>query len=362
MSVTRRRRVGILVATLLFTAGTVGWFAYGPMARVVCATAGWSLDKPSDTKLWACKRSCVKGWAHDCVYYDEMQSGDIREMQRLLNAAAGETSPPMRPAVDRADDAARAQIGCDDGDGAACGALGDAYAGGGAFDPEPDSARSRAAWARGCDLGHAPSCTKLGERDFTSSPTDYARAIPLLRRGCDGADGYGCALLASAYHEGRGVAVDETRSVQLYDSSCALGSARGCGEAMQAHDRAGETQRALELALRGCALDDETSCYRVATWGDRTPLPPAVVAVLERRCAAQPTGSICYGLGLRLIAGAGLDADPTRGRAMFLRACHADASSAQAAAACDAYADLVEGHAGSEFGAGAGAMFEDRIP
>jgi hypothetical protein len=342
ISVTRRRRVGILVATLLFTAGTVGWFAYGPMARVVCATAGWSLDKPSDTKLWACKRSCVKGWAHDCVYYDEMQSGDIREMQRLLNAAAGETSPPMRPAVDRADDAARAQMGCDDGDGAACGALGDAYAGGGAFDPEPDSARSRAAWARACDLGHAPSCTKLGARDFTSSPTDYARAIPLLRRGCDGADGYGCALLASAYHEGRGVAVDEARSVRLYDSSCTLGWAAGCASAMEGHERAGEPRDAMEMALRGCTLDDESACYRVVVMGARSLLPPAVVAVLERRCAAKPAGAICYGLGLRLMSGVGLAADPARGRAMYLAACHATARDAAAVTACDSLADQIQ--------------------
>ena len=338
---TRRRRVVLALAASALAAGSLTWFVWGPLANVVCATAGPSLNEPTDTKLWACRRACVRDSARDCVYYDELHNGDIKEMQRLLNASDAAPSPPPR---ERADDAERAQSACENGDAGACGALGVLYAHGVAFDPMPDSGRARIAWARGCDGGDASSCTHLGELDFISGQPDYARALPLLRRGCEGGDGRGCLVLGNAYERGEGVPKDGDRSRELYDRSCALGWASGCADASDAFRRSGESDHALASALRGCLLDDALACDRLLQQAS-DPLPARVVEVTERECAADPTGSVCYRLGLRLMKGEGVDRDAARGRAMFLRACHAGtipASGDAGTGACDSYADLVE--------------------
>jgi len=150
------------LAASALVVGSLAWFAWGPLANVVCATAGASLKQPTDTKLWACRRACVRGSARDCVYYDELHNGEIKELQRLLSGP--DAAPPL-PAAERADDAERAQNGCNDGDAAACGALGTLYAYGVAYDPTHDNGRARAAWARACAGGHTPSCTQLRELD-----------------------------------------------------------------------------------------------------------------------------------------------------------------------------------------------------
>jgi TPR repeat protein len=326
----------LTLAASALVIGSLAWFAAGPLANVLCATAGTSLDQPTDTKLWTCRRACSLGSARDCVYYDELHNGEIKRMQRMLSAS--DAGPP--PPVDvRADDAERAQSGCDDGDAGACGALGVLYAYGVAYDPLPDDGRARAAWARGCEGGHAASCTQLGNLDLRSSQPDPARALPLLARGCDGGDGLGCFLLAGAYERGEGVTMDLERSGDLYDRSCALGWSAGCASASEAFDHAGKTDRALDAALRGCLLDDSEGCYRLLQRATG-PLPPAAVAVIERECAAEPTGPLSYRMGLRLIAGQGVDPDAVRGRAMFLRACYAGSTGPGGHAQCDSYARL----------------------
>jgi hypothetical protein len=270
---------------------------------------------------------------------DELHNGDIKELQRLLEAF---DPGPLPPAGQRADDAERAQNGCDDGDAGACGALGTLYAYGVAYDPMHDNGRARAAWGRACEGGHAPSCTRLGELDFVSGQPDYARALPLLRLGCEGEDGQGCLLLGNAYARGDGVPRDADRSRQLYDRSCTLGWAAGCADASEAFQRAGERERALASALRGCQLGDSLACDRLLQQATG-PLPPPAVVVIERECAADPKGSLCYRLGLRLMQGQGVDRDAPRGRAMFLRACYAGTtpgSGDAGASACDSYADF----------------------
>ena len=59
-------------------------------------------------------------------------------------------------------------------------------------------------------------------------PKDYAKAVTLFQKACDGGDMGGCSSLGWMYGNGHGVAKDYAKAVTLYQKACKGGADDAC--------------------------------------------------------------------------------------------------------------------------------------
>lgn len=85
---------------------------------------------------------------------------------------------------------------------------------------------------------------------------DYATGLTLSRRGCDGADPFGCFNTGVIYAYGLGVEIDMTEAAKYYELACGFDDAEGCFKASQLYSEgkgvAKSAARARELARKAC--------------------------------------------------------------------------------------------------------------
>jgi uncharacterized protein len=96
---------------------------------------------------------------------------------------------------------------------------------------------------------------------------DEAKAISLLTQACDAGVAAGCYNLG-VLHAGRGVA-RSVAAVRLFDKSCALGEAAACQALGAAHETgqggvAVDETKSAELYRRGCDQGASTACNALA--------------------------------------------------------------------------------------------------
>jgi len=60
------------------------------------------------------------------------------------------------------------------------------------------------------------------------TPAEPAKAVPLLRKACDGKLAQACGDLAYLYQRGQGVARDDALARRLYKQACDGGYAQAC--------------------------------------------------------------------------------------------------------------------------------------
>jgi TPR repeat protein len=191
-----------------------------------------------------------------------------------------------------------------------------------------------------CDAGNLDACVKLGEM-FTSGPAydnvpqDYARAVSLFQKACDGGISEGCNELASCYdsrdrcyRSGKGVQEDLPHAASLYEKACAGESADGCFDLGRAYaDGRGVPQdytRASSYFELTCSLGGGSGCRRLtelhhpqegvlkdtARWA----------AFVEKSCG--PTwGNICLKLGLAYDLGLWVPKDSDHATELFKKGC-----------------------------------------
>jgi len=92
-----------------------------------------------------------------------------------------------------------------------------------------DTGRALALYAATCARGFAAGCTRQGVVHLSrGTPGEAEVASSWLRRGCDGHDAEGCALLAALYDAGQGVPRDPSRAAELRRRACAGGFDPSC--------------------------------------------------------------------------------------------------------------------------------------
>jgi uncharacterized protein len=139
-----------------------------------------------------------------------------------------------------------------------CFTVGSRYAAG--AEPFPsDGSRSAAAYARGCEAGHAPSCNNIGDAQEYGKgvPRDVEHAASLYQRACGLGEALGCANLGRLLENGAGVARDAARARTLYADACRSGEPYGClhGEMTDSHGGLDSWQRACDRGnARACAF------------------------------------------------------------------------------------------------------------
>lgn len=108
----------------------------------------------------------------------------------------GDDQPPLQKKKTREEKFAEAEAGCSSGDGAKCFALGELHNGDRAAVPsvKKRSAAQIAAYVRGCDLKHVPSCLGIGGQDPTLMPREEQDSY--LDKGCALGDVTSCDFVA----------------------------------------------------------------------------------------------------------------------------------------------------------------------
>jgi len=120
--------------------------------------------------------------------------------------------------------AAALQRDCDEGP--SCVALARSLLGDN-YPTRPAEVRARAAviYQKGCDLGSAQACERLGTllEDSELIARDLPRAARLFERGCALKDAIACNSLSHLYHDARGVPFDPIREDHYFKLGCDLG-------------------------------------------------------------------------------------------------------------------------------------------
>jgi len=119
---------------------------------------------------------------------------------------------------------------------------------------------------KGCEIGHAISCTHLG--DIYSGPKiaeeDFTKAAEFYEKACTAGEQNGCSALAHLYFVGQGVEQDHKRSAALSEQSCKNNDALACNTAATHYLNGDGVQqsndKALELFKKACELNNEVSC------------------------------------------------------------------------------------------------------
>jgi len=150
----------------------------------------------------------------------------------------------------------------------------------------------------GCSEGRAADCYLAGEEWVRKahqsgySPHDeaaqplYATAIKAYARGCELGDARSCTSLASEIQHGIGAERDVAAAAQLFEKACTLGYGPGCRYAAEMYESGSQARlqtlkpqpvpttpkadvprnvpRAVEYHGRACELDDPQACYIAA--------------------------------------------------------------------------------------------------
>lgn len=89
---------------------------------------------------------------------------------------------------------------------------------------------SQTASRKSCDEGDLVECFSAGYAyaEGRDVARDEARAVELYRKACDGGVGPSCFNLGRMYADGRGVTKDDARAMELYRKACAGGVKPAC--------------------------------------------------------------------------------------------------------------------------------------
>ncbi|MBX2796380.1 MAG: SEL1-like repeat protein [Myxococcales bacterium] len=133
--------------------------------------------------------------------------------------------------------------------------------------PEPGDALDPQALQTACASGQAARCVQLASLFQTgaSGRTDPARAVVLLRQGCEGGEPQGCSQLGWMYEAGKGdLAANDSKALELYTRGCNEGDPSGCTSAGVMHAAGRGTERdaaySAKMFSRGCDGGDARGC------------------------------------------------------------------------------------------------------
>ena len=174
----------------------------------------------------------------------------------------------------------------------------------------------------GCSEGRAADCYLTGEEwerkahqaghgphDEAAQPL-YATAIKAYARGCDLGDARSCSSMANKIQHGIGAERDVAAAVQLFEKACALGYGLGCRSAAEMH----ETGRQARL---------QTLQPQPIPATPKADVPKSVPRAVEYhgRACEHDDLEACYSAARLLAAGEGIEMDRAKSLALFLRAC-----------------------------------------
>ncbi|MEM6559384.1 MAG: hypothetical protein AAF605_06335 [Myxococcota bacterium] len=240
----------------------------------------------------------------------------------------------LEAAKDAADRlAARAKLVevCELGSGPACGRAALLFLDTKDSGAEVEIKRARELFRAGCELDHAPSCTRVGHlyaQDLPESPAEPGQALQYYARSCKLGDPDGCRHAGVAFRDGVGTPVNVEQAGVLLARSCNADHGPGC-HALAATYRKGkpsaENQReAFRATNRACELKVGPACADAGVAlekGNGVDADPELArSAYQFGCALRHPRS-CGLLAFAFERGVGGDKDPERAKELYEISC-----------------------------------------
>jgi len=253
--------------------------------------------------------------------------------------------------------AASLKKSCDGDDALGCVDLGDMHVYGYV---EPKE-RAEALYVRACDLGAARGCLALADgyvygrfgKDAEKAKSYYDQGMKLYAADCEAFDGVACSALANMYAVGRGTDKDEQKALELITRSCKdAGHMDGCVTLGGAHHHARfglqrDAANAQTFYEKACTAGYATGCFVLAQLlEEETPNEAGtrIVELLTKACDAESFPA-CNEVARRYEIGRGIDKDPAKAYALYMKMC--DRGRGQpSGAACTSASAMVDAGAG----------------
>jgi TPR repeat protein len=170
-----------------------------------------------------------------------------------------------------------------------------------------------------CDAGDLPACDRTAAfiKSAAINAADEAKALPYMKRACDGGYLSACYSLAVSTFDS-----DRASAEPLIARVCESGDGSACtwyAAALQS-----EPKRALPLYQKACDLGDSIGCEALGTFfknGFGTAPDPALATKAFQRSCDLGRGVGCYELVDHLTS---QKADPERIKAALVRGCTLD--------------------------------------
>jgi TPR repeat protein len=184
---------------------------------------------------------------------------------------------------------------CEKGHAGSCGALGAIYL------RSRDTAKATPALEKGCKGEDAKACVNLG-----IVTENAAAAVKLFEKGCSSGIALGCEKLGRAYLTGAGgVALDPAKALTLLRQGCEGGQDTACAGAadLLASGKGGaqDVKGAMELHKRACDGSVADSCTELArlneTGGPGVSANSIIAEMLYRRGCYRGSADACFHLG-----------------------------------------------------------------
>ncbi|MCC6553066.1 MAG: sel1 repeat family protein [Polyangiaceae bacterium] len=266
------------------------------------------------------KKACDGGAAYGCY-----QAGDQYMRARLAKDATEDQKTEARIKAEE-----MYNKGCQAGNGWICWNVSDWYLRDGSLAVFPkDPARAMSLVRRGCDLGYGPSCSTLARHMIEGKHTtkDVPAALALLQRACDGGRWEDCETIGNIYRDGQGLTKNPVLAIASYSRACDLGGARACNSAGVLYAKGDglpkDPAKARELYTRGChdkmiGWDACKSLGEAFEKGLGGPKDMAKAAeIYELGCM----NGACLRAGQIWEKGEGVKADPDRAIAAYGKGC-----------------------------------------
>ena len=177
------------------------------------------------------------------------------------------------------------------------------------FEPGCSEGRATDCFLAGYEWERKAAQARLAPRDEAAQPL-YATAIKAYARGCKLGDARSCSSMAHKIEQGIGAERDVAAAVQLFEKACALGEILGCRYAAEMHQTGRPAKR-------------QTLQSPPIPTTPKADVPKNVPRAVEYHGRACEHDDLEEGyIAARLLAaGNGIEVDRTKSLALFSRAC-----------------------------------------
>lgn len=201
-----------------------------------------------------------------------------------------------------------------------------------------DLVRAQSLYEKDCNVSRPKNCAGFAvglagfDDDEPQPPKDAARALRLLRDGCDHGEADACRWHGYALRKGNGIEKNLPAAFGDFERACILGDAIGCtdlGEMLSlgeiaSIDRASADRRAVKVFRLGC----EGKCFAACDWlglhyASGRGVEKNVDAAIESYTLGcnNDNGGSCASLGIMLAMGEAVPKDDARAFALLDKAC-----------------------------------------
>lgn len=181
---------------------------------------------------------------------------------------------------------------------------------------------------KGCKLGSAAACNNLGIISAHTEPPRLDLAFTSFDKACELGNNEGCQEAGFRYEEGVGVAADPVAGLARFDKACKAGLQRACGAlgyyVLTGKGAPADVPRGAQLLGDACDKGSGEACKNLGLLlRDGTILPrdpKRAVSLFDKGCYLKDSAA-CNELALAYERGQGTAKDPQRADAHYQKGC-----------------------------------------